>query len=87
MYTKESAEIDGSPMQILVFAPEGGGPFPGPLRAGGAARRARRGPGPSLNADRPPPLHLALFVAIMAIRGTASRTWAALVKGRPARLM
>ncbi len=29
MYTKESAEIDGSPMQILVFAPEGGGPFPG----------------------------------------------------------
>ncbi len=29
MYTKESAEIDGSPMEILVFAPEGGGPFPG----------------------------------------------------------
>ncbi len=29
MYTKESAEIDGSPMEILVFAPAGGGPFPG----------------------------------------------------------
>ncbi len=29
MYTKESVEIDGSPMEILVFAPEGGGPFPG----------------------------------------------------------
>ncbi len=29
MYTKESAEIDGSPMEMLVFAPEGDGPFPG----------------------------------------------------------
>ncbi len=29
MYTKETAEIEGSPMQILVFEPEGEGPFPG----------------------------------------------------------
>lgn len=29
MYTKASVEIDGSPMEILVFAPEGGGPSPG----------------------------------------------------------
>ncbi len=29
MYTKESVEILGSPMEILVFEPEGEGPFPG----------------------------------------------------------
>ena len=29
MYTKETAEIEGSAMQILVFEPEGEGPFPG----------------------------------------------------------
>ena len=29
MYTKHSAEIDGSPMDILVFMPEGDGPHPG----------------------------------------------------------
>ena len=29
MYTKESVEILGSPMEILVFAPEGEGRFPG----------------------------------------------------------
>ncbi len=29
MYTKQSAEIDGSPMEMLVFAPEGDGPHPG----------------------------------------------------------
>jgi len=29
MYTKETIEIDGSPMEMLVFTPQGGGPFPG----------------------------------------------------------
>jgi len=29
MYTKETIEIDGSPMDMLVFVPEGSGPFPG----------------------------------------------------------
>ena len=29
MYTKQSVEIQGSPMEILVFEPEGAGPFPG----------------------------------------------------------
>ena len=29
MYTKQSAEIGGSPMEILVFVPEGDGPHPG----------------------------------------------------------
>ena len=29
MYTKETIEIDGSPMEMLVFVPQGGGPFPG----------------------------------------------------------
>ncbi len=29
MYTKETIEIDGSAMEMLVFVPEGGGPFPG----------------------------------------------------------
>lgn len=29
MYTKEILEIDGSPMETLVFKPEGAGPFPG----------------------------------------------------------
>ncbi len=29
MYTKHSVEIDGSPMEILVFVPEGDGPHPG----------------------------------------------------------
>ena len=29
MYTKKSVVIDGSPMEILVFLPEGDGPFPG----------------------------------------------------------
>jgi len=29
MYRKETIEIDGSPMEMLVFVPEGGGPFPG----------------------------------------------------------
>ena len=29
MYTKETIEIDGSPMEMLVFVPEGSGPFPG----------------------------------------------------------
>ena len=29
MYTKETIEIDGSPMDMLVFLPEGDGPFPG----------------------------------------------------------
>ena len=29
MYAKETARIQGSPMDILVFEPEGAGPFPG----------------------------------------------------------
>jgi carboxymethylenebutenolidase len=29
MYTKETIDIDGSPMEMLVFVPEGSGPFPG----------------------------------------------------------
>ena len=29
MYSKETADINGSPMEILVFQPEGDGPFPG----------------------------------------------------------
>ena len=29
MYTKEILDIDGSPMETLVFKPEGAGPFPG----------------------------------------------------------
>ena len=28
MYTKHSVEIDGSPMEMLMFVPEGDGPFP-----------------------------------------------------------
>lgn len=31
MYSKEIVEIDGSPMEVLVFVPEGEGPFPGLL--------------------------------------------------------
>ena len=29
MYRKETADVQGSPMDILVFEPEGAGPFPG----------------------------------------------------------
>ncbi len=29
MHTKEIVDIDGSPMEVLVFQPEGDGPFPG----------------------------------------------------------
>lgn len=29
MYTKQNVDIQGSPMEILVFEPEGDGPFPG----------------------------------------------------------
>jgi carboxymethylenebutenolidase len=29
MYTKKIVEIDASPMEVLVFQPEGAGPFPG----------------------------------------------------------
>ena len=29
MYSKQNADINGSPMEILVFQPEGDGPFPG----------------------------------------------------------
>ena len=29
MHTKETVDIDGSPMEVLVFQPEGDGPFPG----------------------------------------------------------
>ena len=29
MYTKKTIDVHGSPMDILVFEPEGGGPFPG----------------------------------------------------------
>ncbi len=29
MHTKEIVDVDGSPMEVLVFQPEGDGPFPG----------------------------------------------------------
>ncbi len=33
MYTKQTIDVQGSPMEILVFQPEGDGPFPGVMVA------------------------------------------------------